>query len=110
VNIKPEVLTTVEKAVTETVFGAITLIVQDGILIQMEKVEKVRFVSDKGNGPLNTAKKISGEAVRNQILSALAGLKYGQVALIIKDRTIVQIERTEKHRYPSLEGIYGEGI
>lgn len=38
------------------------------------------------------------EAVQAALLEALAGMRYGQVILIIQDGKIVQIDRTEKVR------------
>jgi hypothetical protein len=38
------------------------------------------------------------DAVSEQILEALRGLRFGSVLLIIQDGVVVQIERTEKKR------------
>jgi hypothetical protein len=35
-----------------------------------------------------------------RILSALEGLEYGSVQIVVHDSKITQIERTEKHRFP----------
>ena len=35
-----------------------------------------------------------------RIIQALEGLKYGSVVITVHDSHIVQIERTEKHRFP----------
>jgi len=40
------------------------------------------------------------ESKLKNILSALENLKYGTVLITIHDSRIVQIDRTEKHRYP----------
>jgi hypothetical protein len=35
-----------------------------------------------------------------RIIKALEGLKYGSVLITVHDSQIVQIDRTEKHRFP----------
>ncbi|MDT8899668.1 YezD family protein [Anaeroselena agilis] len=50
------------------------------------------------------------QALRTEISKALGGLQYGQVVILIKDGKVTQIDRTEKRRLPSLQGINGEGI
>ncbi|CUH97083.1 hypothetical protein P22_3209 [Propionispora sp. 2/2-37] len=49
-------------------------------------------------------------ALRNRIVEAVQGLKFGQVVIVIKDGKVTQIERTEKQRFTGVEGIYGDGI
>lgn len=39
------------------------------------------------------------EVVR-RILKALAGIEYGSVEIIIQDSKVVQIERTQRSRFP----------
>ena len=50
------------------------------------------------------------ERLRGRLDEELKDLAYGQIILVIKDRILVQIERTEKQRLTGLEGIYGDGI
>lgn len=109
-EVKEDVLRTVEDAIKGISFGSITLIIQDGKLIQMDKTERIRFVIDKGKNQPTLAGKAVSKGLRNKVQTSLEGLQFGQVAFAIKDGVIVQIERTEKRRVPSLEGIYGEGI
>lgn len=49
-------------------------------------------------------------ALRAKIAQAIKGLGYGQVAIVIKNGKVVQIERTEKERFSGVEGRYGDGI
>ncbi len=60
------------------------------------------------------AKKMAGgqdfPTLRAEITKALGGLQYGQLVIMIKDGKVTQIDRTEKRRLPSLEGVNGEGI
>ncbi len=48
--------------------------------------------------------------IRAKINEAVNGLRFGQVVIVIKGGKITQIERTEKQRFPGLEGLYGDGI
>lgn len=48
--------------------------------------------------------------IKAEITKALAGLKYGQLVIVIKGGKMVQLDRTEKRRLPPIEGIDGEGI
>lgn len=96
----------IEQAVSDIGFGSVTLIVQDRKIIQIEKLDKIR-VGDKQAAPVSGN---SSELLRNKILEAMEEMSYGQVMIIIKNRRIIQIERTEKQRFNSLEGLYGDGI
>ncbi len=42
-------------------------------------------------------------AILAQISEAMRGLKFGQVAIIIQDGVVVQIDRLEKHRLTKSE-------
>lgn len=35
-----------------------------------------------------------------RILKALEGLEYGAVQIVVHDSQVIQIDRTEKHRFP----------
>ena len=35
-----------------------------------------------------------------RILRALEGLEYGTVQIVVHDSQVIQIDRTEKHRFP----------
>jgi len=38
--------------------------------------------------------------VLQEILQALNGLRYGQITVIVQDGRVMQIDRTERHRFP----------
>mgnify|MGYP003759767089 CR=1 FL=1 len=61
------------------------------------------FMTDKKN---LTAK----SAIRAKIAESIRGMRYGQIAIVIKNGKVVQIERTEKERFVGVEGKYGDGI
>lgn len=101
-------LAVIDQSIREINFGEIILIVQDGHIVQIERTERIMISSrtkvqrDKKPEEVNR--------LRNEILSGLTDLQYGQVVVKIKDGKAVQIEKTEKRRFPELEGIYGDGI
>lgn len=100
----------IEQAIIDVHFGSLTLIVQDSRVVQIERTEKILLTAKGGN---STASKKSAEGlkiVRSKILSEIAGLQYGQVLIKIQDGKIVQLEKTEKRRFPEVEGLYGDGI
>jgi hypothetical protein len=39
-----------------------------------------------------------------RLAEALQGLQYGQVTVIVQDGAVVQVERTERHRFQRSEG------
>ncbi len=39
--------------------------------------------------------------VVQSILQALHGLRFGQVTVIVQDGRVMQIDRTERHRFPN---------
>ncbi len=100
------VLDQIEQAVTDVGFGSVTLIVQDAKIIQIEKLDKIR-VGDKYTVAPSVK---SSPLLRTKLIEAIEGMDYGQVTIVIQNKRIVQIERTEKQRVNSLEGLYGDGI
>ena len=103
------VLHTIQVTAESVEHGLLSLIVQDSRLIQMDVINKIRF----GGQPVKQ-KPVRGKTVQTvlqgKIAAALSDMQYGQVTLIIKGGEIVQVERTEKQRFTSLQGLYGEGI
>jgi hypothetical protein len=103
----------IDQAIAEIRFGSITVIIQDGYIIQLEKNEKIRL--DAANLHLlkekrKTEAKRNKEELHARILLTLKELQYGQVVILIKEGTVVQLERTDKQRFTHMQGIYGEGI
>jgi hypothetical protein len=104
--------------------GTVTLIIQDGRLLQIERTDKIRLDSfEKSNqaakrSAVQTQETARGtklnerqiERLRCRLTEELKDLAFGQIILLIKDKVLVQIERTEKQRLTGLEGIYGDGI
>ena len=93
-------------------FGSVTLTTQNFRLIQIERQEKIR-PDDLAVGITSTGGSLSRNdltAIRRGIREACEQLEYGQVVIVIKNGKIVQMERTEKQRFPSLIGVNGDGI
>ncbi|HEY3424374.1 MAG TPA: YezD family protein [Negativicutes bacterium] len=113
--ISPEVMTRVEMVIASAFHGSVTLIVQDSRIIQIEKHEKFRLCDFMNATNLETPSHNAKDDAQftmicKGIMEAFQGLKYGQIVIVIKSGKVVQIERTEKQRFPGLEGINGDGI
>lgn len=106
-EINEEVLALIEKAIKEIGFGSVTLVLQDARIIQMEKLEKIRF----GEKPAKcTNRLVDIGSFKTRILQSVSGMEYGKVAIQIQAGQIMQIERTEKYRVGKLTGLNGDGI
>ena len=106
-----EVSETVSRLMREMQFGYLTLTVQDGRVIQLERNEKFRF-PDSGN----TAVRFKSMPTTNdadrlpRLKEALEDLRFGQVIVKVQGGRIVQLDRTEKRRWADLMGVGGDGI
>jgi hypothetical protein len=106
-DITEEVLVLIEQAIKEIGFGSVTLVLQDARIIQMEKLEKIRF----GEKPVKCANKpAAAGSFKTRILQSVNGMEYGKVAIQIQSGQIMQVERTEKYRVGKLTGLNGDGI
>lgn len=110
-EIKQSVWEVIETEIYGTGHGTVTLIVQDGRLLQVDTAKKIRLSPDS---QLKTRAEQPDEALRKKlrprISQVLQGLKFGQIVICVKDNKVSQIERLEKHRLNDLQGLYGEGI
>jgi len=108
-----QLLELIEKTIRSIQFGSITLIIQDGYIIQLEKNEKIRIDSVNLAKYVQDTKNDVGSAnpnVGSRILAAVQGLQYGQVVILIKDGNVIQVDRTDKQRIANWQGTYGDGI
>jgi len=100
----------IDQAIQNVNFGSLTLVVQDARVVQIERTEKI-LVTGKDSQSGGIKKTAEGlKAIRAKILAEIADLEYGQMLIKIKDGKIIQLEKTEKRRFPELEGLYGDGI
>ena len=63
--------------------------------------QKLDFIEQPANGKTKNPASSPDEAeVVQRILRALANLEYGTVEIIVQDSKVVQIERTQRSRFP----------
>ena len=105
-----EVLQVIQTTAAGVEHGSLTLIVQDSRLLQMDVVNKIRFGTQMPGKLKPVRGRVVQQVLQGKIAAALRDMQYGQVTLVIKGGEIVQVERTEKQRFASLQGLYGEGI
>lgn len=106
-----QALAVIDQSIQNINFGEIVLVVQDGHIVQIERTERI-LISNKKNAQATERGGKAEEAnrLREKILEELSHLKYGQLVVKIKDGKAIQIEKTEKRRFPEVEGVYGDGI
>ena len=112
-SITPEIMDQIISILNNTCHGNVALIYQNSRLVQIERNEKIRPVDlHSGNNYLPQGLKENCDlpAVRARIQEAFEKMEYGQVVIVIKEGRIIQIDRTEKQRFPTLVGLYGDGI
>lgn len=109
ISFPAKALAVIDQSIQNISFGEIVLIVQDGHIVQIERTEKIIISSQKNS---EHGKKGIEEInlLRKKILGELSHLQYGQLVVKIKAGKAVQIEKTEKRRFPEVEGVYGDGI
>ena len=96
-----------------TFHGNVVLIYQDSRLVQIERNEKIKPAELSGKNcelPQGLKENCNVPVVRAKILEAFENMEYGQVVIVIKEGRIIQIDRTEKQRFQTLVGLYGDGI
>ncbi len=90
------------KAIT---FGELVLIVQDGVLIQVEDTKKMRVHPWKGVKKPAAWAAETEKNIRAAIERELASLFYGQLSIVVKEGTVSQLLRLEKQRFMDGDGI-----
>jgi len=92
-------------------YGQLILVIQDGIVVKIEKIEK--FVISTKSREARGGKydqSSTKHPLQTKILSELQSIKYGQLVIRLDNGHVEQIEKTEKRRIDELEGLYGDGI
>jgi len=109
--ISQELLGKIVEILHSMVYGNIILIVQNFRLVQIERNEKIRpeDMAEYGN-TLKATRRADYAILCRKIQQQFTGLEYGQVVVVVKAGKIVQVERTEKYRFPNFTGLDGEGI
>ena len=95
----------------EVYHGEVTLVVQDGYLIQVERSEKLRPAEQERYASYQAAvRNADYTPVSRKIQQEFAGLQFGHIIIVIKKGHIIQVERAEKHRFAEAFGFDGGGI
>jgi hypothetical protein len=112
--IKPlpsQVFDIIEKFLLNVQYGHLILMIQDGFVVKIDKVEKFLISAKNREKSLiakdKTAKK---HPMQMKILTELQSIKYGQLVIHMDNGQVGQIEKTEKRRIEELEGLHGDGI
>ena len=95
----------------EVFHGEVTLVVQDGCLVQIERSEKLRPAEAARYAAYQKAVQSADYTpVSRKIQQEFAGLQFGHIVIVIKSGRIIQVERAEKHRLTGVFGYDGGGI
>lgn len=92
-------------------YGQLILVIQDGIVVKIEKIEKF-IISTKSRETkcVKVDRPFNKHPLQTKILTELQRIKYGQLVIRQENGQVEQIEKTEKKRMKELEGVYGDGI
>jgi len=92
-------------------YGQLILVIQDGIVVKIEKIEKFVISSkSRDTRSVKTEKPFKKHPLQTKILTELQSIKYGQLVIRLDNGQVEQIEKTEKKRINELEGLFGDGI
>ncbi len=101
----PAVLDYIMEILEATISGEVVLIVQDGVLLQVESTRKTRVHPWQGvtqPDPWTTAVK---KNLRQVILRELESLYFGQLRIVVKNGVATHFSRIEKQRFMDGDGI-----
>lgn len=110
-GIPPDLMDKIIEALQSMTHGNVTLVTQNFRLVQIERNEKIR-ACDMGEYEVNPTAPGEHECqgICRKIQQQFRNLEYGQIVIVVKTGRIVQVERTEKHRFQEFTGRDGEGI
>lgn len=92
-------------------YGCLTLTVQDGVVVRIEKIEKFIITAQNRKTRYIIAPNSGADhSFKTEILTELQQIKYGQLLIQLEKGKLQRIEKTEKWRTDELRGINGEGI
>lgn len=106
-EIPERVMQYILQALTSIQFGEVALIAQDGILVQIEKEEKVRLENLMQAMTAEPQPLSNPQGLAKHIRQEFARLLFGRLVIVVKQGKVTQMERTEKQRFLGLDG---EGI
>ncbi len=92
-------------------YGDLILTVQDGVVVGIEKKEKFKITAkDRNTKYVVTHNSIQNHPSKDEILTELCRINYGQLIIQLEKGQVGKIEKTEKWRTDELRGMYGDGI
>lgn len=101
----------IEKFLLNVQYGHLILMIQDGFVVKIDKVEKFLIsAKNKEKSPAAIDKIEKKHPMQMKILTELQSIKYGQLVIHMDNGQVGQIEKTEKRRIEELEGLHGDGI
>ena len=86
-------------------FGEVVLVAQNGILIQVERTEKMRVHPWQGIPKPADWSEVTEQNLRKTIERELASLFYGRLSIIVKQGIVTHFDRLEKQRFMDGDGI-----
>lgn len=106
-EIPPAAMKYILQALASINFGEVALIAQDGLLVQIEREEKVRLENLLTPSQAAPQPLANPESLARHIRQEFVHLLYGRLVIVVKQGKVTQLERTEKQRFVGLDG---EGI
>ncbi len=104
-DIPAEVLSYIMELLRELYFGEVVLIAQNGILIQVERTEKMRVHPWQGLMKPNPWTAETEKNLRQTIQRELQSLYYGRLSIVVKQGNVTHFDRLEKQRFMDGDGI-----
>ena len=104
-DIPAEVLSYIMELLRELYFGEVVLIAQNGVLIQVERTEKMRVHPWQGPPKPNPWSAETEKNLQQTIRRELQSLYYGRLSIVVKQGNISHFDRLEKQRFMDGDGI-----
>ncbi|SHK38223.1 hypothetical protein SAMN05216582_10347 [Selenomonas ruminantium] len=104
-DIPAEVLHYILEVLRGVYFGEVVLVAQNGVLIQVERTEKMRVHPWQGVPKPQVWSPIMEENIRKLIERELKSLYYGRITIVVKKGEITHFDRLEKQRFMDGDGI-----
>ena len=104
-DIPAEVLHYILEVLRGVYFGEVVLVAQNGVLIQVERTEKMRVHPWQGIPKPAEWSEVTEGNLRKTIERELASLYYGRLSIIVKQGTVTHFDRLEKQRFMDGDGI-----
>lgn len=104
-EIPGEVLNYIMELLRGLYFGEVVLIAQNGILIQVERTEKLRVHPWQGVAKPSPWTAEKEKNLRQTIQRELQSLYFGRLAVVVKQGAVTHFDRLEKQRFMDGDGI-----